>query len=107
MRSPIHLPENDVHSLLQRLLVEVMKGIRHGHFDFRIECGGNKNGTRQVTFSAGLTHRYTIGLDTLPQNLFPQVTFQPKAPIPNPQPPLTPLQGARAALEPNDDPDTE
>lgn len=103
---PSQLPENDLCAMMQRILLEVLKGVQHGHFDFHLTCNGNSNGNRQVTFNAGLTHRYNLRKDDIPLNLFPTVTFLTKASTPNVQPPLTPPQGAQADTETNDEPET-
>ena len=57
----------------------MLRGIKHGHFSYHIEGGGNKNGQRNITLNAGLAHRYQINLDELPSNLTPLATFYPLA----------------------------
>ena len=74
--------KSELFALLHRIVVDVLKGIRHGHFDYRITCHGNdKNGNRQVDFNAGLSHRYNLHRRDIPPDTIPQVTFQPKAPF--------------------------
>jgi hypothetical protein len=72
--------ENQVKAMLQKLNTEVLKGIRHGHFEFSITCQGSHiNGKRTVDLKTGLSHRYTFDFADIPRQSVPQLTFQPKA----------------------------
>jgi len=71
-------PNNDLHAVLQRLVVEVFKGAKHGHFEITVTGDANKNGHRNITIKSGLTHRYSMHINDIPQS-YPNVTFQPKA----------------------------
>lgn len=104
MKSEI-LPNNDLHAALQRLVVEVFKGAKHGHFEITITGDANKNGHRNVTIKSGLTHRYSIHIDDIPQS-FPNVTFQQKAPSQSAQTMATSLPDAHAGKDTNNDTET-
>ena len=99
------LPDNDLHAALQRVVVEVFKGIKHGHFEIIITGDANQNGHRNITVKSGLNHRYSTHKDRIPQT-FPQVTFLQKAQTESAQPLVTSPQDAHADMDTNDEAET-
>ena len=45
---------------LDRIEREFRGGVKHGHFELRIECTVVQNGRRELTVHAGKTYRYLI-----------------------------------------------
>jgi len=91
--------KNQLRALLEHVATEIIKGVKHGHFDFRVRCQGNPNGARNVDFSAGLSHRYVVGPDDIPHNVAPQLTFEKKADYQPVQQMVTSENDARADTE--------
>jgi hypothetical protein len=50
--------------LLEGLLVE---GLRHGHFDYSMNCETGNNGRRLLIVKAGKSHKFTIEESDVPR----------------------------------------
>lgn len=70
---------NALQALFQQLGVQLLRGIKHGHFDYQITGSSNANGRQNIVLKAGLTHRYDMNMADLPPNLTPLATFYPLA----------------------------
>ncbi len=51
---------------MDRLMVLVIDGLKHGFFDYSITCEIGGGGKRQLVIRAGKSHRFTIPEDELP-----------------------------------------
>ena len=52
---------------LDRLCGLVVDGLKHGFFDFSINCEIGNKGKRQLVIRAGKNHKFTIPEDDLPR----------------------------------------
>ena len=52
---------------LDRLCGLVVDGLKHGFFDFSINCEVGNKGKRQLVIRAGKNHKFTIPEDDLPR----------------------------------------
>ncbi len=102
----VHVNENELHGLLHRVIMEMMKGIKHGHFELVVSGTANQNGSRNITLKSGLTHKYNMHINQIPKNIFPQVTFQPKAQFTSAQTSVTSAQDAHSDTEFNNGTET-
>ena len=58
-------PETELDRALHTLREEVVKGLRHGYFEYSIR-GQITNGEKRIlTITAGVSHRFTILLEDL------------------------------------------
>lgn len=52
---------------LDCLLALVVDGLRHGFFEYSIECEVANGGKRHLVIRAGKSHKFTIPADELPR----------------------------------------
>jgi hypothetical protein len=90
---------NSLQELFQKIGMEVVRGIKHGHFDYQITGASNKNGNRQIVLKAGLTHRFDMSITELPADLISTATFYPLAHDPQTATPKTSAKDARVDTE--------
>jgi hypothetical protein len=45
---------------LQRIVAEIVDGLRHGYFEFRVTCEVIGSGRRRVVLHAGKTYQFVI-----------------------------------------------
>lgn len=90
---------NSLQELFQKIGIEVLRGIKHGHFDYQITGNSNKNGNRNITLKAGLTHRFEMSISELPADLTSTATFYPLAHYPQTATPKTSEKDARVGMD--------
>ncbi len=56
-----------VREVLERLRGLVVDGLKHGYFDYTINCEIGKGNKRQLVIRAGKSHKFTIPEDELPR----------------------------------------
>jgi hypothetical protein len=52
---------------LEHLEALVVKGLRHGFFDYSIKCEIGKDGRRELIIGAGTSYKFTIPENELPR----------------------------------------
>ena len=57
---PHNTPIRNIDRALQRILVEVQDGLRHGHFTFTLVCEIANQERRSLTLHAGKSYRFLI-----------------------------------------------
>jgi hypothetical protein len=95
MKQPDNPSLDELQALLQQIGVQVLQGIKHGHFNLQIDGTGNTNGKRSIIMKSGLVHRYQLDIADLPSNLTPLATFYPLAQYPQAATPKTSEKDAR------------
>jgi hypothetical protein len=49
-----------IDSALRRIVAEIVDGLRHGYFDFRVTCDVVAQGRRRLVFHAGKSHQFLL-----------------------------------------------
>lgn len=52
---------------LHRIVAEILDGLRHGYFEFRVTCEVIGHGRRRLTLHAGKSHQFVIPSDECEQ----------------------------------------
>ena len=61
------MDKGQVREVLERLRGLVVDGLKHGYFDYTINCEIGKGNKRQLVIRAGKSHKFTIPEDELPR----------------------------------------
>lgn len=55
-----------IREMLDRLQILVVDGLKHGFFDYSINCEIGNRGNRHLVIRAGKSHKFTIPEDEVP-----------------------------------------
>lgn len=57
------MSNQELERALQKLIVEIKKGIAHGFFECAVSCQIVQGGKRRLTITAGKSYQFTISED--------------------------------------------